>query len=314
MRFQGSIKLLLILLFFLSTSFGLGFKSSLTAQEQSSEQTDRISLSPSLARVSPGENYELTLSNETSESISVNLVPRLFEFSESGQIVPLTESEEPESLNFDQYIEIAESDISIEANGDKSVLVSYFSKPDSYGVGVIAQISSTTEEGNVDISKNLASVITDIQLTEAEASSIQRQVEISPVFGAGNINLVNNSLVNVEITNTTGKFVELGGETIVYSGEKRIGSILLTNDLDRRLLPGESTSATFEFVDQRNSLDRIDRLRFETNLTINSQEIKVVNEMNSFPLELAFASTLILLFGGIAIYFLVRRFGLNRQS
>jgi hypothetical protein len=283
-------------------------------QEQEERQPSGVSISPALAEITPGESYEIRIKNEESESVSVKLEKNYFRTNESGQIIPLVEQEVTEAANPDEFIELETNQLTIEPGSTQTVQVNYLKENQNYVLGVIARVTDISDSDDLGATPTLASVIIDKNLTEQELKDMKIDVAIEPVFGFSNINLVNNYLIKVDIENTGNTFIDLGGETLIYVNEKRIDSKLLSNELEKKMAPGEKVSTEIEYTDRRNSFERVGELNFQTDLQLNDKSVTKYNQLTSLPLEVIILS--IILIGILLLIgtYLFKRFVLKSKS
>lgn len=254
-----------------------------------------LSVAPALADIDAGSNYDLRISNNTSQSQTVELEVALFAIDATRKrISPVSAVE---LLKPEDYLSPSSKVVTVPANGVSTVNIRYIAEPPGYLAGVY--VRQNGEAAGIALSGQLASVVVTSALSETDLKQISTSITVTPELGLAGINLGNKLNLETKVTNSSGRILRPGGNIKIKTESQVIQTISLTGVLENPLYPKSEGEIHKEFIDPRPFWQRIGTITAEQTILLQTSKgqrsIPSTTTIFNFPWEMAVISALAML-------------------
>lgn len=247
-----------------------------------------LTVYPFFAELSVNQSYKLNIQNNFNESKNIIIKPTIFEINTQEDTLTNIDSEIQKLLikNINEYLQVEKSSFELLQGQTEEIEIKLLKEPPKqYLIGVSVEATSISKniqeaEKSASLSSSVSSVIISNQLSEELTNQINTKIIIDCGFSLFGICFGNSFNVKTEIQNNSFGFIKASGEIGVYDGEQKIGSVGLTQNLQKSIYPTKTELVESRFVDSRGFFDRIGELKFAQNISVREksfyQEGKVV--------------------------------------
>lgn len=300
-RTKTLVRVFLLIGLFITISFPLQLK----AQEVSGKNdSGTIQISPAITYLKQEGQFELIIKNNTAYPFNFALSAAYFDLDLEERSV--TRAENLQNLNTIFDIEISNMFRIIEA-GDVSIIpIRYKGTETNYIPAIIISQINNTDEYNVGVSTQFASLIIDQELDSNDKLQVYQDLEVIPNSSVLGVSFSNKFTIKSTFENRIQKLLKVSGEIVIKKSDTYLENYGLSQYLLDPLFPEDKKDFEYEFVDNRSFLKRFGTVKFEQNFIVNGEQFTTVKEIFVLPTEfiiIGLVSLLILTF----LYIHIRR-------
>ncbi len=285
-------KIYTIITFLFLTSFWI---VNVNAQEEN----ETIIVTPAVSYINPGEDITFRIVNNTSNTFKFEITPIYFDLDLEERILVKSSEEVPANT-----FRISNLEGEILAGESFVQTIAYVGNSTTLIPGILVKPSDESSD-QFGIRGEIASVIIDLSLSEADKESIETKFELKPESTFLGLSIGKKYSLSSFIQNNSNKIIKAEGEIHVTTGDKYLSTYPQSDQLIDSLYPSDQKEFNEDFVDSRPWYRRIGRITFTQEYKINGNEIKIEHTIISLPVEL-FISVGAIIILVASIFFIVR--------
>lgn len=274
-----------------------------------------LSVYPFFTELSVSQSYELNIQNNFNESKSIIITPTLFEINTQEETLTNIDSEIQKLLirNISEFLQIEKINFELLEGQMEQVEIKLLKEPpQQYLIGVrveaVGKQDNTQEtEASASLNSSVSSVILSNQSSEDLINQVNAKITIDCGFSLFGICFGNSFNVKTEIQNNSFGFIKASGEIGIYDGEQKIGSVGLTQNLQKNIFPTKTEIVESKFIDSRGIFDRVGEVKFAQNVSVGERSFYGEGKVVVVPIELAITSGVLVILFGFGIILISKR-------
>lgn len=256
----------------------LQFVILLTPPTKTSASTG-LSVYPFFTELSVSQSYELNIQNNFNESKNITITPTLFEINTQEETLTNLDSEIQKLLikNINEFLQIEKTNFELPQGQSEQIEIKLLKEPpQQYLIGVrveaVGKQDNTQEtEATASLNSSVSSVILSNQSSEDLINQVNTKISIDCGFSLFGICFGNSFNVKTEIQNNSFGFIKASGEIGIYDGEQKIGSVGLTQNLQKNIFPTKTETVESKLIDARGIFERIGEVKFAQNVSVGEK-------------------------------------------